>query len=297
MWMVAILLFASACKNKTSENTKLKLPLPLVSIDNPIRKDKIIYTEFRAISQYLQTVNFRARTAGIITAVFTRPGDKIKKRQALFVIKPLELSVLENTGSFTHALMNSLDTVFSNQSAFTNQVMVQEGDYVQPGSLLASAFKKNSLAAVTYVPFNQTSLIKKNSPCTVEIPGRRNVNAHFGKQLFTADNITQTQPYIVPLPSNLNLSGNMNLLVRFKEKEIHDGIFVPRKAVLTNEEENTFWLMKMTNDTTAIKIPVNIGWQGENLIQILSGNIQTTDKVITEGAYGLPDTAYVKIAK
>jgi len=209
----------------------------------------------------------------------------------------MEMSALEGAGTLSDSLINSGDTIFSEQFAFTKQVLVQEGDYVQPGSLLAVAFKENSLAAVTYVPFSEVPFIKKNSPCTVEIPGRHNVSSYFQKQLFLADNITQTQPYVVPLPPKLKLAGNMNLLVKFKVKEIRDGLFLPRKAILTNEEETSFWIMKMVNDTTAVKIPVTLGWQGKKQFQIFSNRVGVTDRVITEGAYGLPDTAYVKIAK
>lgn len=297
IWILAIVFSITACRSNKTFNANPKFPLPPVTIGTPVKGNKTVYTEFRAVSRYLQSINYRARTAGIITRVFTRPGDDVKLHQPLFIIKPAELSALESSGSLSHSIINSGDTIFSDQKSLTNHVLVQDGDYVQPGNLLATAFKENSLVAVTYVPFSQVPLIKINSPCTVEVPGKGNVKSFFKKQLFLADNITQTQPFIVPLPGSLRLSGNMNLSVHFKEKEIHNGIFVPREAVLTNEEENIFWLMKMANDTTAVRVPVTIGWQGKNSIQVLSGNINTSDKIITGGAYGLPDTAYVRIVK
>ncbi len=297
VWALALIFTVTACKQNKKGETSYKLPLPTVSVGNPIVETKVVYENFRAVTRYLQDVNFRARANGVITNVFTRPGDEVRAGQPLFVIKPVELTALENSGSLSHGMGNSRDTIFSDQNALTNQVMVQEGDYVQPGSLLASAFKKNSLAAMTYIPFAQVSSILINTPCTVNIPGKNPVNSFFKKPLFMADSVTQTQPFIVPLPSNLQLSEGMNLQVSFKVKEIHNGIFVPRKAVLANEEEDTFWLMKMINDTTAVKIPVTIGWQGEKSIQILSGDIKPSDRVLTQGAYGLPDTAYVRIVK
>lgn len=299
LWIVAALFVATGCKQNPgkSDASALRLPLPDVTVTTPVKKNKIIYITFQAISRYLQSVNFRARTSGVVTTVFVSPGDEIKIHQPLFIVKPMEMSALEGAGALSDNLINSRDTIFSDQLAFTDQVLVQKGDYVQPGSLLATAWIESSLAAVTYVPFPRVPLIKKNSPCTVEIPGKRDVSSYFQKQLFLADNITQTQPYVVPLPPKLKIAGNMNLLVKFKVKEIRDGIFLPRKAILTNEEETSFWIMKMVNDTTAVKIPVTLGWQGKKQIQILSNRVGITDRVITEGVYGLPDTAYVKIAK
>ena len=299
LWIAMALLMMAGCKQKSEKNdtSTIRLPLPEVRVTNPAKKNKTIYTTFQAVSHYMQSINFRARTAGVVTAVLIKPGDEINSHQPLFIVKPMEMSALEGSGNLSDNLINSSDTIFSNQPAFTNQVLMQEGDYVQPGNLLATALKENSLAAITYVPFSQVPLIKKNSLCTVEIPGKKDVSSHFQKQLFLADNVTQTQPYVVPLPAKLKLAGSMNLLVKFKIREINNGLFLPRTAVLTNERETSFWIMKMVNDTTAVKVSVTLGWQGKKQIQILSNQIGIADKIITEGAYGLPDTTYVKIEK
>ncbi len=298
-WIAIVFLAASGCKRNSGKSnaSSPRLPLPNVTVTTPTKENKTVYIKFRAISRYLQSVSFRARTSGIVTNVFIRPGDEIKAHRPLFIVKPMEMSALEGSGTLSNNLINSRDTIFSDQDAFTNHVLVQEGDYVQPGSLLATALNKNSLSAIVYIPFPQVPLIKKNSPCIVEIPGKSNVSSYFKKQLFLANTITQTQPYVVPLPPGLMIAGNMNLLVKFKEREIRGGIFLPKKAILSNEEETSFWIMKMANDTTAVKVPITLGWQGKKQIQILSNRIGMTDKVITEGAYGLPDTAYVRIVK
>ncbi len=297
VWALALVFAVTACQQRNNNVSDTKLPLPTVSVGMPVVQNKIVYGHFRAVSRYLQDVNFRSRTEGVVTKVFTRPGDEIRAGQPLFIIKPVELTALEKSGSLAQGLDNSSDTIFSDQNALTNSVAVQEGDYVQPGSLLASAFKKHSLVAMTYVPFDQVASIGKKPSCTVIIPGQKPVKSYFKRPLFIADTITQSQPFLVPLPSNLQLSAGMNLQVRFKEREIHQGTFVPRDALLTNEEETRFWLMKMTNDTTAVKVPVTIGWQGENSIEIVSGNLKPGDRIVTQGAYGLPDTATVKIVK
>ncbi|MBE0651684.1 MAG: hypothetical protein IH595_12705 [Bacteroidales bacterium] len=297
VWVLVIVLTTTACKQNNNSESDTKLPLPTVKVGSPVVQDKIVYEHFRAVSRYLQDVNFRSRTEGVVTKVFTRPGDEIRVGQPLFIIKPVELTALEKSGSLSKGMYSSSDTIYSDQNALTNMVSVQEGDYVQPGSLLASAFKKNSLVAMTYIPFNKVPSIKKNTPCSVIIPGQKPVDSYFKRPLFIADTVTQTQPFIVPLPSNLQLSAGMNLQVSFKEREIHQGIFVPRDAVLTNEEETSFWLMKMTNDTTAVKVPVTVGLLSEKNVEILSGAVKPGDRIVTQGAYGLPDTAYVKIVK
>ena len=294
--IIVVFLLMSGCKSRDTKTTNvLKLPLPAVTVAHPEKGNKILFTYFQGISKYLQSVNYRARAAGIVTHVFIRPGDPIQPHQPLFILKPVELTALENSGTLSKKLLNSRDTVFSTQAALTNNIAVQEGDYVQPGGLLATAFKKNSLVAIGYVPFHDKLLLKQNKNCLVIIPGAKAISSTFKKPLFIADSTSQTQPYIIPLPSNLMIPSNMNLRIRYIEKEIKNGLFIPRTAVLSNVMETKFWVMKMKNDTTAVKIPVVIGWQGKTSVQVSSDNIKPIDKVITQGAYGMPDTAYVRI--
>lgn len=294
--VVAAFLLAGCHQNSAHKATQ-NLPLPTVSVKRPHIENKKIYTTYHGVSRYLQSVHFSAQSTGVITSVFIHPGDEITKNRALFVVKPVEISALEKSGTLSRQMLNSRDTVFSNQTVLINQVLVQEGDYVQPGSLLASAFKKNSLAAIVYVPFQQISLIGKDKNCTVEIPGKGNIKSSFGRKLFLADSTTQTQPFVVKLPASLMLSAGINLSVQYKTGEIHNGLFIPRSALLSNEEETAFWIMKIQKDNLAVKVPVTIGWQGNNVVQIVSGKLNQNDRIITEGAYGLPDKAHVKIIK
>jgi hypothetical protein len=53
--------------------------------------------------------------------------------------------------------------------------------------------------------------------------------------------------------------------------------------------------MKLINDSTAIKIPVVKGIESDSLIQIIQPKLKMNDRVIVEGAYGLPDTAKIMV--
>ena len=290
----AAALLLSGCHQPSASKVTHQLPLPSVSLSHPHIETRAVYTKFHGVSRYLQSVHFSSQTTGVVSQVFVHPGDEIQKGQPLLTVKPVEISALEKSGTLTQQMRNSRDTVFSNQTVLVNQVAIQEGDYVQPGTLLASAFKKSSLAVIVYVPFAQVPLIGKNKNCMLEIPGSDHLKARFGRKLFLADSTTQTQPYIVSVPSRLQLASNMNVSVQYRIKEIRNGLFIPRPALLSNEEETAFWVMKVVHNT-AVKVPVTVGWQGKKSVQILSGNLNEKDQVITEGAYGLPDKAKVQI--
>jgi len=72
-------------------------------------------------------------------------------------------------------------------------------------------------------------------------------------------------------------------------------ISLPRAAVLSDETQTNFWVMKMADSVTAVKIPIKKGIETRERIEILSPVFSANDKIILSGNYGLPDTARVSI--
>ena len=70
---------------------------------------------------------------------------------------------------------------------------------------------------------------------------------------------------------------------------------MPKAAVLTDETQSEFWVMKLINDSTAVKTLVKKGIESGYRIEILSPLFSPQEKVLITGNYGLPDTAKVQI--
>ena len=70
---------------------------------------------------------------------------------------------------------------------------------------------------------------------------------------------------------------------------------LPKAAVLSDEVQNQFWIMKMINDSIAVKVPVKKGMETNDNVEIVSPPLSSTDKILLTGNYGLPDTAKVKV--
>jgi uncharacterized NAD(P)/FAD-binding protein YdhS len=62
---------------------------------------------------------------------------------------------------------------------------------------------------------------------------------------------------------------------------------------LSNETLSEFWVMKMIDDTTAVKVPVKKGIETGDRVEILSPDFSPEDKILLSGNYGLADTALV----
>ena len=58
-----------------------------------------------------------------------------------------------------------------------------------------------------------------------------------------------------------------------------------------------YWVMKLINDTTAVSVSVKIGTQTYKNVEILEPQFLLSDKIVSQGAYGLEDTTCVNVIK
>ena len=56
-----------------------------------------------------------------------------------------------------------------------------------------------------------------------------------------------------------------------------------------------FWVMKLINDSTAVKIMLKPGIVTDTQFEIIAPQFNKTDRLINSGHYGLADTALVNI--
>jgi hypothetical protein len=111
------------------------------------------------------------------------------------------------------------------------------------------------------------------------------------------DPVSQTQQLIFKLQQNTLLPENLNLLVALVIDDRKECLLLPKEAVLTNETQDNFWIMKVTKDSVAIKVPIVKGLESNGKIEILKPSLNLSDAIILTGGYELPDSTKVKINK
>ena len=72
-------------------------------------------------------------------------------------------------------------------------------------------------------------------------------------------------------------------------------LLLPKKALLTNETQDNFWVMKVVQNDMALKVPVEPGIKNDSMVEINTGAITENDVIIVEGGYGLEDSSLVNI--
>ena len=111
----------------------------------------------------------------------------------------------------------------------------------------------------------------------------------------TVDAASQTQSYMIKVNTDKSIPENLLAKVFFVKSSKGHTISLPKDAVLTNEIQSEYWIMKMKDSTTAIKVSVTKGLETKDRVEILSPALSSTDKILLTGNYGLPDTAKVKL--
>ncbi|MEI8113928.1 MAG: HlyD family efflux transporter periplasmic adaptor subunit [Bacteroidia bacterium] len=288
-------LFVGGCASKKQVLEETISVKSDVKICSPIVREAERISNFQAVSRFMQSNDIRSQITGIITRINCSVADHIQTNQALFTVQPQESAALKKSKYSNQILTGYSDTVFAHINGQISKLNVQVGDFVQMGDVLANCIRANSMRIIAYIPVEQIGMIEKIKNCTVSLPDGTTVNGRISEKLASAEIQEQTQSYIIETEKPILLTENINLNVHFITEKIQEALFVPASAVLGNEEQTKFWVMKMVNDTICIKVPVDKGMKQDSLIQLIGTNLAINDRVISEGAYGLADSSRVQV--
>lgn len=302
---ITILLFSVflySCKNQTTnkeedapagEDVK---PITEVVVAHPTDTAQLnSIVTLNATASYLLKSDAKANTTGYITYVRIKLGNHVHKGEAIFGLQTKESRALGNTinkldESFR---FNGITSVISPATGYVVMLNHQSGDYVQEGEVLATITDASSFGFVVDVPYEYLQIIKDKKTLSVQLPDGTALPATVAKIMPSADPVSQTVKVLLHV-NNKNIPENLIATIKFAKTTAY-GLSVPKMAVLSDETQSSFWVMKMINDSTAVKTDIEKGIETDKYIQIKSGGLTTKDRVITSGNFGLGDTAIVKI--
>ena len=136
-----------------------------------------------------------------------------------------------------------------------------------------------------------------NEELTVILPDSSLVKAKVQKYMPTVEAASQTQSVILKVIGKHDIPENLIVKVRINKSSNSKTVSLPKAAVLSNETETNFWIMKLINNNTAIKIPIKKGEETQDKVESLSPVLTLEDKILLSGNYGVADTIKVKVIK
>jgi biotin carboxyl carrier protein len=294
---ITALLFAG-CHSKIVE-TEQKVPQTPVSVTTIKTKTISENIELNATSAFLLKSVIKASTNGYLKSVDVQVGKAVSKNQILFTIISKEAKSIGNTinkldPSFRFSGLTHIKAHENGNVSFLNH---QKGDYVLEGEPLATISNSSSFVFLLDLPYELKNTLKNQKTVVLTLPDGEILKGLVTSALPTVDSASQTQRIIIKVNNTHPIPENLIAKVSIIKTEKDNTTSIQKSAVLTNETESEFWVMKMINDTTAVKTIIKKGIETANEIEIISPKFLPTDRIISVGNYGLSDTAKVKIVK
>ncbi len=167
------------------------------------------------------------------------------------------------------------------------------GETAAAGTPLMTIMDTSTVIAKAHIPQSEAQTLKPGDPATV-ISGNTTASGKVTLVSPALDpNSTTVEVWVsVPNPENTLRPGS-TVTLNMTARTVDDAISVPSAALLkTPEGANT--VMLAGEDGKAHQVSVETGIREGNRVQITRG-LSGDEKVITTGAYGLPDGTKVKI--
>ncbi|MBF9144545.1 efflux RND transporter periplasmic adaptor subunit [Hymenobacter properus] len=253
-----------------------------------------------AVSAFPAKDALRATTTGYVLAPTPVVGQQVRAGQTVFTIQTKESKTLhldKLTGD-PRLKFSGIIPIKSARSGILATVDKLAGDYVQDGEQLGLTYDKSRFGFVLDVPVTQLRYVHTGQSCRIFLPDGRVLSGRVAEVLPTADVSIQTQRYTIrPLGAVPDLPENLTVQVELDRTAPHLAKTLPRGAVLTDETQAEFWVMKLLNDSTAVKVPVTVGTQEKDHIEIKQPRFSSRDRILVSGNFGLDDTAAVKVTR
>ena len=296
------IIFAAACKSKEAAKEQsavadeVRTPVTVTSVSHESLSE---YAELNAMSSFLQSSFIKATANGYVKSANIRLGQFVHAGQEAFMMQTKEAKALGNT-------INSLDPSFkfsgiirinATQTGYITSVDHQPGDYVQDGEQLAVLSDSKSFGFLLNLPYELKSYLLQNKTVDIVLPDKTVLKGSVARVMPTVDSVSQTQAVLIKVNGSSPVPQNLIGKVRIIKTAKNNAPSLPKAAVLTNESQSNFWVMKLIDSATAVKVPVTKGLETADWVEIVQPSFLPSDKIVLTGSYGLPDTAKVKIVK
>lgn len=291
------LLIPSCGKNDKSNSNDLYTGTP-VTVTHPELKNMNASLELNGTTVFLNKEIIRSTFDGFITKVYKNIGNGVETGDSLFQIRTKESSAADTLRiKIGNKQFSGSVFIKANSTGILSELNYHAGDYVSTGEQIAVVSNPSSLRIKLNVPYEDILKIQIGRECEIILPDKVAVPGIIENNVPSVDPVTQTQTFFVKLKTYRTLPESLNVIAKIPYQTYTSATVLPKSSIITNVTEDNFWVMKLINDTTAIRIDIKKGIENDSVAQILSPKFSNADRIILTGAYGLPDTAKVEIVK
>ena len=295
LFTIYLLILFSSCHEQASPQ---KEQVPRASVKTTTIEQGDIESNLRLNGKtiYLKKNAIISPIAGYVLKINVKFGDIVEKNDVLFEIQTKENKALENAGLNT-GNNGIIKVLASSGGSISELTMTETGGYVVEGGALCSIVENKDLMVQVNVPFEYNTLIKVGAGCKILLTDNTRFDGSIFKILPVINEADQTQKVLIKPITGRQLPENLNLTVLFVNIRHSKSYLVKKEALMTNETQSEYWVMKIISDSMAIKVFVQKGIENDSIVEVISSALNKNDIIVAEGAYGLPDSAVVKIVR
>ncbi|MEJ7675582.1 MAG: efflux RND transporter periplasmic adaptor subunit [Chitinophagaceae bacterium] len=178
--------------------------------------------------------------------------------QTMFVLKTKESDAIGNTINKLDPgfKFSGINTIKATTGGYVSELNHQAGDYVQDGEQLAVISNVNSFVFIMDVPYEYKQYVANNKQVELTLPDGERILGNIQTSMPFMDSVSQTQAVAIRVKSSHSIPQNLVAKVKVIKVAKAAATSLPKAALLSNETQSEFWVMKMLNDSTAVKVPV-----------------------------------------
>ena len=169
------------------------------------------------------------------------------------------------------------------------------GEMAAAGTPLMTVMDLSRVTARAHIPQNDAAVLKVGDKATIAVPGLEEPVE--GKVMLVSPaldpNSTTVEVWVQAKNPKQNLKPGSSVRLSMVSAEVPDALVIPAAALLTGAD-GASTVMVIGDDQHAHQQAVKVGIRQDDKIQITEG-LKEGQRIVTEGAYGLPDNAKVSI--
>ncbi len=292
------MIFWVACGRNVEKTEEKTVTITPVTFTNISIQPMVEMMELNAVSSFLKKNIVKSTAIGVVENIDINIGDHVEKGQVLFTLKTKEaIAISEISTSDTSLRFKGTVEIKASKTGVITSITHQRGDYVLDGDELANIADRSSLVFLLEAPYELHNYLTKSKSVDIQLSDNRIIKGTISSNLAQMNIASQTENFILrpetsePLPENL--IARIKLVKSAKPK----AMVLPKPAILSNEAQTDFWVMKLANDTLAVKVRIVKGIENSDMVEILPPGFLETDRILLTGNYGLADSARVSIQK
>jgi multidrug efflux pump subunit AcrA (membrane-fusion protein) len=169
------------------------------------------------------------------------------------------------------------------------------GEMAAAGTPLLTVMDTSSVIARAHIPQDQAALLKLGDKATITVPGEEDPIE--GKVTVVSPaldpNSTTVEVWVKADNPKGRLRPGTSVQISMLARAVPNALVIPAAAVLTSPDGSNY-VMIAGSDNKAHQKTVKTGIKQGDQVQILEG-LAEGDRVITSGAYGLPDNTKIRV--